>query len=126
MDHMAASLFPLLLALPALAIDLAVQAAGRRARWWLAPVLATLFLGLFLPAQWNVSKLLLSPAAQNAFFASDRHWDYSRVPGEWMTRYWTHNREPMSTPAAGAAWVLAALSAQVGLGWGAWMARVKR
>jgi hypothetical protein len=126
MDHMAAPLFPLLLALPALAIDLAIQAAGRRARWWLAPVVATLFLGVFLPAQWSVSKFLLSPAAQNAFFASDRHWDYSRVPGAWMTSYWTRSREPMSARAAGAAWVLAALSAQVGLGWGAWMARVKR
>lgn len=43
-----------------------------------------------------------------------------------MTSYWTRDREPMSARAAGAAWVLAALSAQVGLGWGAWMARVKR
>jgi hypothetical protein len=126
MDHMAASLFPLLLVVPALAIDWAVQRAGRRSRWFLAPVLATLFLGLFLPVQWNASKLLLSPAAQNAFFASDRHWDYSRVPGEWMTRYWVQNREPFSLPAAGAAWLLAAASAQVGLGLGAWMSRVKR
>ena len=126
MDHMAAPLFPLLLVVPAAAIDLAVQAAGRRSRWFLAPVLATLFLGLFLPLQWQASKFLLTPAAQNAFFASDRHWDYSREPGDWMTRYWVTNREPMSPRAGGAAWLMAALSAQAGLGWGAWMARIRR
>jgi hypothetical protein len=126
MTHMAAPLFPLLLAVPALAIDWIVQRTGRRSRWFLAPLLATAFLGLFLPLQWNVSKFLLAPAAQNAFFASDRHWDYSREPGEWMTTYWVRNREPFTPRAAGAAWLLAAVSAQAGLGMGAWMSRVKR
>jgi len=130
MDHMAAPLFPLLLMVPACAIDLILQrsqgAGGRRARWWTAPVLATAFLALFLAVQWPFSKLLLSPAAQNAVFASDRHWDYSRVPGEWMTQYWHKNRLPMDPGAAGIAWLIAAVSAQVGLGLGAWMARVQR
>jgi hypothetical protein len=126
LDHMAAPLFPLLLAVPALAIDLIVQRAGRRSRWWLAPVLAAVFLALFLPSQWNVSKLLLSPAAENPFFASHQHWDYSRVPGAWMTEYWVKNREPFSPRAAGIAFLMATVSAQVGLGWGTWMARVKR
>jgi hypothetical protein len=126
LDHMAAPLFPLLLAVPACAIDLILQSRGRRARWWTAPVLATAFLALFLAVQWPLSRFLLSPAAQNAVFASDRHWDYSRVPGAWMTEYWHRNREPLSPRAAGAAWLIAALSAQVGLGLGAWMARVQR
>jgi hypothetical protein len=129
LDHMAAPLFPLLLVVPALAIDLGIQRAqgpGRRSRWWLAPVLAALFFALFLPLQWNVSKFLLTPAAENAVFASDRHWDYSRVPGDWMTRYWLKSKEPLTPQAAGAALLLATVSAQVGLGWGAWMARVKR
>jgi hypothetical protein len=126
MDHMAAPLFPLLLVVPALAIDLVMQSTGRRSRWFLAPLLATVFLGLFLPLQWNLSKFLLSPAAQNAVFASDRHWDYSRAPGEWMTIYWTKNHGPFSAQAAAAAWLLAAASSQVGLGLGAWMSRVKR
>ena len=126
LDHMAAPLFPLLLVVPALAIDLIVQSAGRRSRWWLAPALAAVFLALFLPLQWNASKLLLSPAAQNAVFGGDRHWDYSRAPGDWMTQYWVKNREPLTPRAAGVAFLLAAASAQVGLGWGAWMARVRR
>jgi hypothetical protein len=126
LDHMAAPLFPLLLVVPALAIDLAVQGAGRRSRWWLAPVLAAAFFALFLPLQWNVSRFLLSPAAESAFFASHQHWDYSRVPGAWMTQYWVKNREPFSLRAAGVAFLMATVSAQVGLGWGAWMARVKR
>jgi hypothetical protein len=127
LDHMAAPLFPLLLIVPAVAIDLLIQrAADRRSRWWLAPALAAVFLGLFLPVQWTVSKLLLSPAAQNAVFGGDRHWDYSREPGAWMTQYWVKNREPFRPRAAGVAFLLATASAQVGLGWGAWMARVRR
>ena len=127
LDHMAAPLFPLFLIVPAVAIDLIVQkGADRRSRWWLAPVLAAVFLGLFLPVQWSVSRFLLSPAAQNAVFGGDRHWDYSRVPGEWMTQYWVQNREPLTPRAAVVAFLLAAASAQVGLSWGAWMARVRR
>jgi len=125
-DHMAAPLFPLLLPLPALAIDLLVDGSGKRARWWLAPALAAAFLGVFLAVQWSFGKFLLSPAAQNAFFASDRHWDYSRVPGEWMTRFWVKKRAPLTPGGAVAAWLIGTVAAQVGLGWGAWMARVKR
>jgi hypothetical protein len=127
MDHMAAPLFPLLLAIPALAIDLILQRKdrGRRTGWWLAPALATAFLGLFLLVQWNFSRFLLSPAAGNAFFATHQHWDYSRVPGEWMTRYWDHHGL-LHLRSLGAAWLIATASTQAGLGWGAWMVRVKR
>jgi len=129
LHHMAAPLFPLLLIVPALAIDLIVQSVrtgDRRAPWWLAPVLAAAFLGLFLLVQWNFSKFQLSPAADNAFFASNLHWDYSREAGAWMTRYWVNGREPLSARALGVAWLIAIVSAQTGLFWGGWMARVKR
>lgn len=126
LDHMAAPLFPLLLIVPAVAIDLIVQATNRRPRWWLAPVLAATFLGIFLVVQWNFSRFQLSPAADNAFFATNRHWDYSREVGDWMTRYWVNGREPVSARALTVAWLLATVSAQIGLFWGGWMARVKR
>jgi hypothetical protein len=131
MDHMAAPLFPLLLVLPALAIDLVVllvQKPGREPgrRWWLAPVLATAFLGVFLPVQWSFSKFLLSPAADNAVFASNRHWDYSRSRGDWMVQYWDGRSPRLGPESAAAAWLIAVVSTQAGLGWGAWMARVKR
>ncbi|HEX3532174.1 MAG TPA: hypothetical protein VH988_34370 [Thermoanaerobaculia bacterium] len=126
LDHMASPLFPLLLIVPAVAIDRIVQATGRRARWWLAPALAAAFLGLFLLVQWSFSQFQLSLAADNAFFASNRHWDYSRAAGDWMTQYWHIKREPMSLRAAGVAWLVGTVSAQIGLVWGGWMARVKR
>jgi hypothetical protein len=128
MDHMAAPLFPLLLVVPALAVDLILHGKkdpGRRAGWWLAPVLAAAFLGLFLLVQWNFSRLLLSPIAGNAFFATPRHWDYSRVPGDWMARYWDKHGL-LHLRSLGAAWLIATVSAQAGLGWGGWMARVQR
>jgi hypothetical protein len=131
LDHMAAPLFPLLLVVPALAIDLIVHTArtsgsGRRAPWWMAPVLAAAFLAVFLLVQWNFSRFQLSPAADNAFFATNLHWDYSREAGAWMTRYWVNGREPVSPRALGIAWLIATVSTQIGLFWGGWMARVKR
>jgi hypothetical protein len=127
MDHMAAPLFPLLLAVPALAIDLILHRKdhAKRAGWWLAPVLAAAFLALFLLTQWSFSRLLLSPIGGNAFFATPQHWDYSRVPGDWMARYWDKHGL-LHLRSLGAAFLIATVSAQVGLGWGAWMARVKR
>ena len=43
-----------------------------------------------------------------------------------MTRFWHLDREPMGPRAFCIAWILATVSAQAGLAWGSWMARVKR
>ncbi len=143
--HMVPPAFPLLLVVPALAIDLimsrwpvdAVIADAQPSRllfrrgWWkewlLAAALGTAFLGLLLLVQWNFSKFLLSDAANNGFFAREGHWPYYAQMGEWGNRFWEGDRHPApNVPRLAATWVLALLAARFGLWQGDWMKRVCR
>lgn len=131
-DHMWPTPFPLLLVLPALAIDLVMQRVawteGRRS-WGrdtlLAVVLGGAFLLVFFPTQWLFSEFMLSPAARNGFFGADQ-WPYFSRPGEWRYRFWSLEAHPVTQSSMIVAFLLAAVSARLGLWWGGWMSRVKR
>lgn len=126
-DHMVPPLFPLLLVVPAAAVDVVFQRLGKRGRWWLAPALAAVFLALLLAAQWHFAEFLLSPASRNRFFAGDQQWTYSSTPGHPRHyQFWEAEEDPVTARALGRALLLATASAQVGLWWGSWMTRVKR
>ncbi|HYX25374.1 MAG TPA: hypothetical protein VFC23_14560 [Thermoanaerobaculia bacterium] len=126
-DHMVAPLFPLLLIVPALAIDLLVQhREGKRAGWRDALLIAVAFLVLFLAVQWFFSELLISPAANNWFFASDRHWEYSSTPGPYRQEFWRPDRDPMTLRALGISLALAVGSSLLGLWRGTGLSRVQR
>jgi len=122
--------FPLLFIVPAVAMDLVLQrvAQGNRSRWLVAAAVGPLFLLLFLAVQWPFADFLLSPAARNAIFGS---------------HYFAYNTQPTSSTAMGRyiavepsaaefwrvlamAFVIAPLSARVGLGVGQWLLRIKR
>lgn len=118
-DHMVPPTFPLLLIVPAFAIDCILQ--RKKGGWLLAPA----FLVLFFAAQWLFSDFLLSPASRNWFFAGDMQWSYGDEPGAYRYEFW--NEEDAVTPAGiGVALALAVVSIQVGLWWGSWMSRVRR
>jgi hypothetical protein len=126
-DHMVAPLFPLLLIVPALAIDLVLQRReGKRAGWMDAMLIAVAFLGLFLAAQWFFSEFLISPAAGNWVFAGDRIWEYSSTPGPWRHKFLRLDTDPMTIRALGIALALSAVSSGVGLLRGNALARVQR
>jgi hypothetical protein len=126
-DHMAPPLFPLLLAIPALAIDLLLQRReGKRAGWLDAVAIGAAFLGLFFVAQWFFSGFLLSPASRNGFFAGDEFWAYFSHPGEFHYQFWRLEEDPMNVRRFGIALLWAVASTRLGLWWGQWMARVQR
>ena len=126
-DHMVPPLFPLLLVIPALAIDLVLQRApGKRAGWAAALVLGVSFLALFLAVQWPFARFLLSPAANNWFFLGDRIWDYGSTPGPWQHQFWTFRNDPVTPRALGLALLLGCAACGLGLSWGSWMAKVRR
>jgi hypothetical protein len=126
-DHMVAPLFPLLLIVPALAIDFFVQRReGKRAGWQDALWIAVAFVVLFVAVQWLFSALLISPAADNWFFASDRHWEYSSTPGPWHHQFLRLDTDPMNIRSLAIALVLAAASTCLGLWRGAGLSRVQR
>jgi hypothetical protein len=130
--HMVPPEFPLLLIVPALAIDLLLQRVGRRHDWPLAAGLGLAFVLLLVVTQWWLGEFLLSPAARNFFFAADQ-WPYMVQPGPWQHRFWGVPKDAagnLDGPALARGLAFAALiavgSARVGLWWGNGISRVMR
>ncbi len=118
--------FPLLLVVPAIAIDLLIRRAKTTPvnDWALAAALGGAFLVTFAAVQWPFADFLMSPLARNAVFASDR-MAYG-VPPEVQARFYQLNPPDNLTRGFALAAVLAFLSARLGWAWGGWMSRVQR
>jgi peptidoglycan/LPS O-acetylase OafA/YrhL len=124
---MVAPLFPMLLIVPAFAIDFLLQRReGKRAGWQEAVLIAVAFLVLFLAAQWFFSEFMLSPAAYNWFFAGGRIWEYSSTPGPWRHKFLRLDIDPMTLRALGVALALSVVSSGFGLLRGAGLSKVQR
>jgi hypothetical protein len=130
--HMLPPEFPLLVVVPALAMDLLFRRARPGRDWLLAGGLGTAFVLLLLAVQWWFGEFLLSPAARNWFFAADQ-WPYMVQPGPWQHRFWgvptdAAGNVDLLAFARGIGWavVIAIGSARVGLWWGDGMSRVMR
>jgi hypothetical protein len=129
-DHMVPPPFPLLLVAPALGIDLVKRwvgcGPGRLRDWLLALLAGAAFLALFFPVHWFFSAFLISPAADNWFFAGTHFHAYFYPVGEWTREYWRTQIDPVTSGTLKRDLILSLLSARVGLWGGNWMARVKR
>lgn len=131
-DHMVPSAFPLLLVIPAFGLDLALGRLRRRRGWiptaQLILTASTVFLALFLVTQWYFSEFMISPKADNAFFAGHgRFFGYGNTRGEGQERFW-HNREvrELDAGAVGLAWLAAVASSTVGCNMGRFASRLRR
>lgn len=116
--HMVPPPFPLLLVLPALAIDL-YRWAFRRWRTWVADAVfasgaAVLFLLVFTPVQWAFSGFLIGPGADNGFFAGNRFFSFASRP-EWKGQFWGLERDPLTLGRLGWALLIALGSAGIGV-----------
>ena len=118
--------FPLLLVVPAFALDLVMHRAARARLndWVFAVIAAVTFLVAFVVVQWPFADFLMTPWARNFFFASHR-MPYSVDPS--MQARW-YRLNPHDNLAVGLpiAFAFAYVSARCGLWWGNWMARVQR
>jgi len=124
--HMVPPPFPLLLVVPAIAIDLLTRRFTGRSDWLLAPILGLTYVAVMLIAHWWWAEFLLTPSARNAVFAADQ-WDYYVKLGDWRYQFWTAERgfAEMARGIAIAAGI-AIISARLGLWIGRGMARVQR
>jgi hypothetical protein len=126
-DRMMPPQFPLLLIVPALAFDLVLQRWGDRKKgWMLAAVLGPLFVAALFIAHWPFSEVLNWLAARETFLNQHLR-PYMMGEGSFSRgEFWSEAKGMGLVRGLGIAAVLAILSARVGLGWGNFMARVKR
>jgi hypothetical protein len=144
--HMVPPFFPLLLVIPAAALDIELRRSGAAVRnaaasgpeigggasdWLLALLLGITFVAIMVAVHWFWSEFMLTPWTRNFFFAADK-WDYNYLLGSWRYQYWgldgPHHTFALLPFARGLgiATLLAAVSARVGLSWGNGMSRVTR
>jgi len=119
--------FPMLLFIPALALDLLWSRTRDWNLWKKAAVSAILFLGVLMAVQWPFADFLNSPAAQNWFFHMNI-FDYNARPTSILVRHLFITPDAPSvfwTQIALAA-VLGTLTIRLGFAWGDWMRRVRR
>jgi len=145
-DHMMPPAFPLLLVVPAVVVDWlrwrflfqqvggadlqvgATKSGGSHGRaLWCAVAAGAGFSASLVAVQWFFAKFLLSPAADNWFFAGGgRHWPFFLKIDQARTAFWGVKQEPLTWRAALLAMLFAVVSSWIGLHVGTWLSRLRR
>jgi hypothetical protein len=119
--------FPMLLFIPALALDILWSRTRDWNLWKTAAVSGLLFLGVLIAVQWPFASFLQLPAARNWFFHTNI-FDYNARPS------WINMRHLFTAPDAPLNFLLemclaaaaAIVTIRLGFAWGDWMRRVRR
>lgn len=128
-DHYQGFQFPLLLIVPAIAIDILKNRYRHLNDWKLTLILGGAFLIIFFVVQWFFGGFLMESAyARNWFFGShywyfgnDPNWQYRYKFGPWMVEDTTSLLKGL-----GLAFVITLISTRIGLAWGQWMHKIQR
>ena len=125
--HMVPAKFPILIVIPALALDLLWQRLKNWKLWQIALLSGVVFMAVLVAVEWPFANFLLSDASKNRFFGTNYFQYNSRADGFDRLREWFY-------PDSG--WVLyaglmkaavyASISAWLGLLFGRWMRGVQR
>jgi len=120
--------FPLLLIVPAIALDLLWERTRNWNAWLLAVLSGVVFYVVFLAAQWPFADFLMSPASRNWFFGT-HYLDYATHPSSNAARHVFYPLEK----SLGEFWkqmayglVFAMLTMRIGIAWGNWMRTIRR
>jgi hypothetical protein len=131
-DHLMPPPFPLLLIVPAFAVDLLLRVfPGREQRfedWRRAGELGLAFFLTFTAAQWSFARFLLTPAAEGWFFAGGgKHWPFFlKIDTASRVGFWHLGNDEIDLRSGLIAAALAIIAARIGLWLGAWLRHVKR
>jgi hypothetical protein len=129
LTHMVTMDFPVLLVVPAVALDLARhRLEGRLRDLALAPILGFVFLVAFIAVEWPFASFLITEHSRNWFF-NGNNYVYFMTNGYLRQTFrfadsgvWAR---PLG-PQLGIAALMATISSYVGLKWGRWMTKVAR
>jgi hypothetical protein len=118
--------FPLLLIVPAFALDLLWQRTGRWGIWKRSLVSAIVFLATFVAVQWPFAIFLNSPAARNWIFGT-QYFGYNTNPLSLYAKYQFIKEQPADTwREAALAFAIAFLLIRIGLAYGDRLHRIRR
>ena len=130
--HMVPPAFPLLLVIPAVAVDVLMRRFGRWNDWKLAAATGATWVLVMLAVHWFWADFLLSPAARNFFFGADQ-WSYGDRLGDWRYQFWTLDRDArgwfspwLLAKGIAIAIVVSMVASRLSLALGNGMAKVKR
>jgi hypothetical protein len=126
-DHFIPLQFPLLVLVPAFALDLILRRLSSKPPWVTAAVAGGGFLAVFLAVQWPFADFLMSPPSRNFFFGTHEYPYYLSL--EVFLRRQQFVPDPSATALLGGltlAFALSVISSRFGLAFGSWMSRVQR
>jgi hypothetical protein len=125
--HMVPAKFPILILVPAFALDLFWQRARSWKTWQIAAVSGALFIAVLFAVEWPFANFLLSKAADNRFFGSIYFQYNARATSFDRMRHFFHPDQGI-TLALGLlrASLYASISTLIGLSFGRWMRSVQR
>ena len=125
--HMVPASFPILLIVPALALDLLWQRTRSWKAWQIALVSGVVFTALLVAVEWPFANFLLSKASENRFFGTGYFGYYARADNFNRMRIFYH---PITgvvlAKALGWASVYGMIGTWAGLRFGGWMKTVQR
>ena len=119
--------FPLLLVIPAFALDLIWQRSDGSKPWRTALISAVAFVSLSILAEWPFASFLMTPAARNAVFGTGYLY-YALPPTSFLARNQFYPTEPAVNFLLGVAVAVAISTVTIrwGLSRGDWVRQVKR
>ena len=125
--HLVPAKFPVLLILPAIAMDLLWQRFRTWKPWQIAAVSGVLFVAILFAVEWPFASFLMSKASENRFFGTI-YFDYNSRPEGWdrMRVFFKPEHGAMLIRHLGEASVFASISTWCGLKFGNWMRTLQR
>jgi hypothetical protein len=125
--HMIPAKFPILILVPALALDLLWQRVKNWKPWQIALVSGVVFIVVLTAVEWPFANFLMTDASKNRFFGTI-YFDYNSRPMSLdRMRQWLQPDQGVAL-FAGLGWaaVYASISTRIGLQFGRWMRGVRR
>jgi hypothetical protein len=130
--HMIPPAFPLLIIVPAIAVDLLMRRFGRGNDWRLSAAIGVTWVVVMVAVHWFWADFLLSPYSRNFFFGADQ-WSYTDQLGPWRYRFWHLDVDANGkwspvffAKGIGFAMILGIVSSRLSLFVGSGMAKVRR
>lgn len=124
--HMIPMQFPLLLFIPAAAVDWLMERMAGRNKWLLAAAAGVAFLTITLAVQWLFSDFMVSPAARNWIFGMD-YFGYRESPaGHHFNWQFQKEAGPIFWQNLAIAVPASMIASRFGLACGDWLRSLKR